>query len=428
MENTNLSEREIEIIRLVGQGKSNKEIAQTLFISVNTVKVHLANIFKKIDVSSRTEATLFAIEIGIIPQTRTINFQKDSSSTSLVNTLDVPSPNLFTSRLIIFILATLTVIGVAIFAIIRSANSNENAMHAELSAKRWVLMENLPSPRSEAATITYHSQIYLIGGYAENQILGDVHAYNIQTDKWVVLTSKPTPVRAVNAVLLSDRIYVPGGITSTGEPTSIVDVYNPSNNSWDQCAPLPQPLSNYALEVFEGKLYIFGGSNRSGLTNQVYSYDPSTDKWTEEPPMSQKRAGLDSAQWGGRIYLVGGTDGNNDLSVVESYAPSPLPDSDGYYLKEASLPIPAGKCKTDQLVDTLFVICPSAVMKLTPDQDTWISEIIPESIMLGSDFSTAYFNNSLYILGGMNASGESEPFFARFQALYSIMLPLLSND
>jgi len=66
MENVPLSEREIEILQLVSQGKSNKEIAAELFISVNTVKVHLANIFTKIDVSSRTEATLYAIEHGIV--------------------------------------------------------------------------------------------------------------------------------------------------------------------------------------------------------------------------------------------------------------------------------------------------------------------------------------------------------------------------
>ena len=66
MENVPLSEREIEILQLVSQGKSNKEIAAELFISVNTVKVHLANIFAKIGVSSRTEATLYAIEYGIV--------------------------------------------------------------------------------------------------------------------------------------------------------------------------------------------------------------------------------------------------------------------------------------------------------------------------------------------------------------------------
>ncbi len=66
MEKQPLSDREIEILQLVGQGKSNKEIAGLLFISVNTVKVHLGNIFGKIGVTSRMEATLYAIEQGII--------------------------------------------------------------------------------------------------------------------------------------------------------------------------------------------------------------------------------------------------------------------------------------------------------------------------------------------------------------------------
>ena len=42
-----LSDREIEVLRLVGQGKSNKEIAMDLDISVNTVKVHIGRIFQK---------------------------------------------------------------------------------------------------------------------------------------------------------------------------------------------------------------------------------------------------------------------------------------------------------------------------------------------------------------------------------------------
>jgi len=66
MDTNLLSDREIEVLRLVGQGKSNKEIAMDLDISVNTVKVHIGRIFQKINVTSRTEATLFAIEHGII--------------------------------------------------------------------------------------------------------------------------------------------------------------------------------------------------------------------------------------------------------------------------------------------------------------------------------------------------------------------------
>ncbi|MGB9521235.1 MAG: response regulator transcription factor, partial [Anaerolineales bacterium] len=61
-ENNELSEREIEILKLVATGASNKEIAYKLSISPNTVKVHLKNIFAKIGAMSRTEAAMYAVK------------------------------------------------------------------------------------------------------------------------------------------------------------------------------------------------------------------------------------------------------------------------------------------------------------------------------------------------------------------------------
>ncbi len=64
--NHELSDRELEILRLVATGASNKEIAQQLVISANTVKVHLRNIFAKIGATSRTEAALYAVRAGLV--------------------------------------------------------------------------------------------------------------------------------------------------------------------------------------------------------------------------------------------------------------------------------------------------------------------------------------------------------------------------
>lgn len=61
-----ISEREREILRLVATGATNQQIAQQLNISINTVKVHLRNIFGKIGVVSRTEATLYAVRAGLV--------------------------------------------------------------------------------------------------------------------------------------------------------------------------------------------------------------------------------------------------------------------------------------------------------------------------------------------------------------------------
>lgn len=57
-----LSPREIEVLKLIAKGKSNREIAELLYISEKTVKNHLTNIFRKIDVSDRTQAALYAVK------------------------------------------------------------------------------------------------------------------------------------------------------------------------------------------------------------------------------------------------------------------------------------------------------------------------------------------------------------------------------
>ncbi|HWR41457.1 MAG TPA: response regulator transcription factor [Patescibacteria group bacterium] len=61
-----LTYREIEVLQLVGQGMSNNEIAQRLYLSEKTVKNHLTNIFRKISVVDRTQAVLYAIKHKIV--------------------------------------------------------------------------------------------------------------------------------------------------------------------------------------------------------------------------------------------------------------------------------------------------------------------------------------------------------------------------
>ena len=63
-----LTERETEVLRQLAAGKSNKEIASEMYISETTVKTHVSNILMKLGVPSRTQAALYAVRIGLVPE------------------------------------------------------------------------------------------------------------------------------------------------------------------------------------------------------------------------------------------------------------------------------------------------------------------------------------------------------------------------
>jgi DNA-binding NarL/FixJ family response regulator len=61
-----LTEREQEVLELLGQGLTNKEIASRLFITERTVKFHVSAILRKLDAGNRTEAVTIAVQAGIL--------------------------------------------------------------------------------------------------------------------------------------------------------------------------------------------------------------------------------------------------------------------------------------------------------------------------------------------------------------------------
>lgn len=66
-EEADLSPREDEVLRLVAQGATNREIADSLFISENTVKTHLRNIMDKLHLANRSQAAAYAVQKGLFP-------------------------------------------------------------------------------------------------------------------------------------------------------------------------------------------------------------------------------------------------------------------------------------------------------------------------------------------------------------------------
>ncbi len=62
-----ITKRELEILELIAQGMSNREIAEKLFVSENTVKTHSSRLFDKLNAKRRTQAVQIGKELGLIP-------------------------------------------------------------------------------------------------------------------------------------------------------------------------------------------------------------------------------------------------------------------------------------------------------------------------------------------------------------------------
>jgi len=62
-----LTERELDVLRQIAHGKSNKEIADTLIISEKTVKTHVSNILSKLHLADRTQAAIYALRQRLVP-------------------------------------------------------------------------------------------------------------------------------------------------------------------------------------------------------------------------------------------------------------------------------------------------------------------------------------------------------------------------
>ena len=64
--NERLTNREMEVLRCIAKGFSNQDIAQALFVSEKTVKNHLTNIFRKLNVNDRTQALIYVLKNNMV--------------------------------------------------------------------------------------------------------------------------------------------------------------------------------------------------------------------------------------------------------------------------------------------------------------------------------------------------------------------------
>lgn len=448
-EKTDLSDREIEILKLVATGASNKEIAQKLFISSNTVKVHLRNIFAKIGVESRTEAAMYAVNFGLIKDqiltgagsgaTAQNNYLQqpvvglaEPRETMLAGSVDlsqkVRTRWLWVGAAVILFILLLVVFGV--WFISESFRGNQEVVIND-DSNRWTTSLPITFAREGLALATFENQLYAIGGNSELGVTSSCDRYDPAINSWESLPDKPTPTSDIQAAVVGGKIFLPGGRMADNKVSAALEIYDPRQNVWTTGASLPEGRSAYGLAAFEGKLFLFGGWNGNEYVDTVYEYDPGLDRWTEKTPMEESPRGfLSAVEAGGKIYVIGGYDGKRPFQSLWIYSPE-LDYGDGNpWSKKSSLPAGRYKMGAAALADTLYIIGGTAsvndsqpMLLYNPQMDQWTVFDAPISDPWTS-MGVSPLGNFIYAIGGQIAGMPTDQNKA-YQAIYTILLPVV---
>jgi len=429
-----LSDRELEILRLVATGATNQQIGRDLFISVNTVKVHLRNIFAKLGVESRTEATTYAIRQGWVVMAQV-------QTSALEDAIEPPRPRLpLWQRL--FFLSTAALMALAVlFPPSRQSASNSGGQFTDqvnsgsggspgAASSRWVSKAQMPTARSRLAVAMLDGQVYAIGGDTADGVTGIVEVYDPLGDTWARKTSKPRPVRNISAAVLDGRIFVPGGYDATDQAIDVVEVYDPITDTWSEVSSLPEPLCAYALAAWGNKLYLFGGSDGIRYLDSVLIYDPLTDGWSYGTALSQPRGFAAAAAAGERIFLVGGFDGQVELDINEEYRPALESSGESPWSTRQPMSTPRGGLVAVEAEGYVYVIGGGWVSYLTGNErydvasDSWItfdSPLLGQWRTLGATAVQTKDGTVIHAIGGWNDRHLSSNH--AYQVFYRIYLP-----
>ena len=444
-----LSEREVELVRLLARGLSNKEIARELVISPNTVKVHLRNIYTKLKVSSRTEASMVALRQGWVeieqpqpaspaPEAPADQEEPEAQDAVEASPVELPpapvEPLPRWKQVALAVAALLVALGLWLVWPRESGTAAPFSDRPVASVRwlpgqvaRWQALAQMPTPRSRLAAAIHEGRVYAIAGETPNGVSSAVDVYLPDEDNWVRGVDKPTAVSNVGAVVLDGRIYVPGGTLAGERVSDLLEIYDPELDAWTTGRGLSHGISAYAIAGYGGRLYLFGGWDGVSYGAQSYRYDPGTDAWQVLAPMPTARAFAAAGVVGEQIYVLGGFDGEVELDRCEVYDPQ----SDTWRTCPP-LTAPRGGLGVAVIADTLYVVGGGWESYLvenehlspqSPEPTPVVWQPFPSPLLLEwRNLGLVANETTLFAFGGWN--GEYLGVTQAYQVIHRMYLPI----
>jgi len=452
-----LSERELDVLECVVNGASNKEVATELSISQNTVKVHLRNIYTKLGVSSRTEATTAALQQGLVsipgmettavsdPPTQPDADTEPEATDTAVSPIPAAAPSparrlnwqtaVATAGLVLVLLVVVVLFNRQTFgqaATPLPTPTLEPFTEEPIGQTRWSQARPSETALANMATAAIGLDLFQIGGETGEGVVNTVSRYDTRQNAWEAMAAKPTAVADTTAAVLFGEIYVPGGRLADGSPTNRVEAYSPTNNAWRPIANLPQPIAG-GLTLTDGSfLYLFGGWDGQNVVNTAYLYDLSSDSWRPLPPLPEAKAFAAGGQVTGKLYVAGGSDGTNALASCQTFDTTTETWDDC-----PAMLAPRAGAGAAVLFNKLYVIGGLSGDEsiqfsefYDPNTNTWqvVNTPMLENNPAWSNMGVTSVETRIYALGGRFAGEPQSGNFIYAPVVYQTFIPAASAD
>jgi N-acetylneuraminic acid mutarotase len=276
----------------------------------------------------------------------------------------------------------------------------------------------------------YKGEIYALGGEKGKGILDTVEVFFPETGNWSIKAPMPWGAADIQAGVIGNMIYIPGGRLASGDVSSTLSIFDPMTGVWTRGANLPAPVSSYALAVFEDNLYLFGGWDGEQFLDKVLRYDPESDEWSEGSNLNEPRADAAAVIIDDEIHLLGGFNQDGALDLYQVYAPSQEYSEVNPWRQEDPLPEPRSGMGAAAVIDVIYLVGGqgSGVSTLP----TWgyltktkewlkIPAVADENI---SELRLVLLDTEIYALGGQIGE-KATNLLSSFQVLYITVLPFV---
>lgn len=334
-----LSEREQQILVLVAQGMSNKQIALQLGISDNTVKVHLRNIFSKINVASRTEASLYAVRHGLL----------EVAPSSVVAPPPVVPRRLWRWWWVGAVVIVL--LGVLGYWYTTAAVVPTQAA----TPTRWRQLSPLPVAVADVQLVSYRGALLAVAGQEWWRLVG-VDA------RWQALASLPCR-------MVQGRVWADGaGVWLVGCGDDGAAVWFWDGQTWQARAAWPSRASIVTLTRVDGVLWVFAGT-------EVWQQPAQADTWRRvaDPPRGMQR--MQVAVVDGSIYIF---DDESRVWRVDAQTAA--------WQQVQVLPFRAHTIATSTVLGSVLLADATAatLWAFTPSQGIVSAQMVPPTVQLGT--------------------------------------------